>query len=168
MKDLYLIRHAKSDWDDITLSDFDRPLNKRGRNNAPFMAQNLKQRIQRVDMIVSSPANRAISTANYFAHAFDLSEESISKDKRIYEAPVSSLLEVLNSFDNRWQTVLMFGHNPGFSYLTNYLTGEACQMPTCSIAHIRFDLNDWKHISNGTGRLIDLDYPKRYAQNDLS
>lgn len=168
MKKLYLVRHAKSDWDDISLKDFDRPLNKRGHRNAPFMAEKLKNRIESIDLIVSSPANRAITTASYFAKQFDVELKTIKQELKIYEAPVSSLLEVINDLDNNCVNVLMFGHNPGFSYLVYYLTGHICQMPTCSIAHVQFDLNDWKLISENTGRFIDLDYPKRYSQELLS
>jgi len=164
MKNLFLIRHAKSDWDDIGLKDFDRPLNKRGHRNAPFMAGMLHQRIDRIDLVVSSPANRAITTASYFAREFGIHIESIKQELKIYEAPLYSLLEVVNDLDNNINSVLMFGHNPGFSHFLAYLTGEISHMPTCSIAQIQFDLEDWKLVSANTGRLIDLDYPKRYSQ----
>jgi len=167
MKNLYLIRHAKSDWDDISIKDFDRPLNARGHRNAPFMAKKLKNRIETTDLIVSSPANRAITTAFYFAKQFDIELKTIKQELKIYEAPVVRLLEVVNNLDNTCKDVLIFGHNPGFSYLVNYVTGHICQMPTCSIAHVQFDLDDWKLISANTGRFIDLDYPKRYTQDLL-
>jgi len=98
MKDLYLIRHAKSDWENISQTDFDRPLNKRGLKNAPFMAEILSKKLKSIDEIISSPAKRAISTAVFFAEEFNVDKKKIAQDERIYEAPVSSLLEESSCF----------------------------------------------------------------------
>lgn len=162
MKDLYLIRHAKSDWEDISLRDFDRPLNSRGLKNAPFMAEILSKKLKFTDVIISSPAKRALTTAEFFASAFDIKKEGIITDERIYEAPVSNLLKVINELDDANATVLMFGHNPGFSNLINYLTSENCEMPTCAIAHVRFDFESWKMVSADMGKLIEFDFPKKH------
>jgi len=162
MKDLYLIRHAKSDWENISQTDFDRPLNKRGLKNAPFMAEILSKKLKSIDEIISSPAKRAISTAVFFAEEFNVDKKKIAQDERIYEAPVSSLLEVINQIDDANKTVLMFGHNPGLPYLINYLTGESCEMPTCAVAHIRFNADSWKMVSADMGKLIDFDFPKKH------
>ncbi len=162
MKNLYLIRHAKSDWDDISMHDFDRPLNKRGLRNAPFMANILSKKLNSVDAIISSPAKRAITTARFFAETFSINPSQIIQEERIYEAPVANLLAVINGIDNNYDTVLMFGHNPGFSLLINYLTSESCEMPTCAIAHVQFDLDNWKMVSSNLGKLIELDFPKKH------
>lgn len=160
-KTLFIVRHAKSDWGDFNLRDFDRPLNKRGHKNAPEMVERLVAKSIKPDLIVSSPALRAITTAKYFASGWGFDTEKLHVDATIYEANIRTLLKVVNSFDDQYHQIAMFGHNPGLTDLLNYLTDEdIANMPTCSVAMIEFPFEDWKMIGAGTGKLVLFDYPK--------
>ncbi len=161
MKQLFIVRHAKSDWGDANLRDFDRPLNHRGHKNAPEMVSRLVEKSIKPDTIVSSPALRALTTAKYFASGWQIPAEQLSTNANIYEASVKTLLKVINDFNSGFDKVALFGHNPGLTDLLNYLTGEyISNMPTCSVAIIEFPFEDWKLISGGTGNLVLFDYPK--------
>jgi len=161
MKQLFIVRHAKSDWGDATLRDFDRPLNPRGHKNAPEMVNRLVAKGIKPDSIVSSPALRALTTAKYFAAGWQMSTDQLHTNANIYEASVKTLLKVVNDFDSQMEKIALFGHNPGLTDLLNYLTGEyISNMPTCSVAIIEFPFEDWKLISGGTGKLLLFDYPK--------
>lgn len=160
-KRLILVRHAKSDWGDFTLKDFDRPLNQRGHKNAPEMAARLVDKGIRPNAIVTSTALRAITTAKYFASAWQVDADQLITQSAIYEATTATLLKVINQFDQQFDTIAMFGHNPGFTDLLNYLTDEQISdMPTCGVAIIDFPFDDWSMVSGGTGDLALFDYPK--------
>jgi phosphohistidine phosphatase len=160
-KQLLLIRHAKSDWNNAGLRDFDRPLNKRGNANAPEMAvRMLKQNII-PDLMVSSPALRAITTAKYFAETWHIEATKIQLEKTIYEANIKALLQVVNQLDNQANQVALFGHNPGLTDFANYLSNaNIFNMPTCSIVMIAFPIENWNEVSADTGSLVFFDYPK--------
>lgn len=160
-KQLLLIRHAKSDWNNAGLRDFDRPLNKRGNANAPEMAvRMLKQNII-PDLMVSSPALRAITTAKYFAKTWGIDSAKIQLEKTIYEANIKALLQVVNQLDNQANQVALFGHNPGLTDFANYLSNaNIFNMPTCSIVMIAFSIENWNEVSADTGSLVFFDYPK--------
>ena len=162
LKTLVLVRHAKSSWDNPDWSDFERPLNNRGLRDAPLMAVRFAKTHGEIDLIISSPAKRAITTAEYFAKALGRNQDSIVKTSDIYEAPVQSLIQVVCSISDEYTNVILFGHNPGFSLLTNYLTEQSIEMSTCSIASIKLHVESWKHTTAGCGRLVDFDYPKKY------
>lgn len=160
-KQLLLIRHAKSDWNNAGLRDFDRPLNKRGNSNAPEMADRLLKQHIIPDLMVSSPALRAITTAKYFADTLGVESEEIQLEGSIYEANVKSLLEVINQLDNQFNRVALFGHNPGLTDFANYLsTANIYNMPTCSVVMIEFPFGNWNEVSADTGELKLFDYPK--------
>ncbi len=160
-KQLIIIRHAKSDWGDFTLKDFDRPLNHRGHKNAPEMAQRFVAKGIKPDTIVSSPALRALTTAKYFASEWGLTASELNTEALIYEASTKTLLNIINDFDDKFDHIALFGHNPGLTDLLNYLTDEyITNMPTCSTAVIEFPFDEWKLISNDTGKLVLFDYPK--------
>jgi phosphohistidine phosphatase len=160
-KQLLLIRHAKSDWNHIKLSDFDRTLNPRGEKNAPQMAQRLSAKNIIPEQIVSSPAVRALTTARYFANEFGIAESTIVEEKRIYEATVYELMNVVNKLDNSSSFTALFGHNPGISNLADTLCNENLYaIPTCAVVLIYFPFDNWNMISAGTGELILYDYPK--------
>lgn len=161
MKQLFIVRHAKSDWGNASLRDFDRPLNHRGHQNAPEMANRLVAKGIRPDAVVSSPALRALTTAKYFAAGWQIPAEQLNTNANIYEASVKTLLKVINDFDTSFDKIALFGHNPGLTDLLNYLTDEhISNMPTCSVAIIEFPLDSWELISGGTGNLVWFDYPK--------
>ena len=163
-KKLLLIRHAKSDWSTPNCSDFDRPLNKRGNENALMMAKRLKNNGILLQEIVSSPALRAISTANIIATEIGISKNKIELNKFIYEASCDTLLKIVNSFDQETDFVTLFGHNNGITDLAVYLTGaDIFNIPTCGMVMITFPFEDWKMISKNTGEVVFYDYPKKQS-----
>lgn len=166
MLSLYLIRHAKSSWADPGMNDFDRPLNDRGKKNAPFMGKQLKKRGEHADLMVSSTANRAISTARLIAHELDYSLNKIKQNDALYHASVATWLKEVNGLPDEKKTVMVFGHNDGITAFANYLTDEGIgNIPTCGIVKIDFDFDTWKMVSKGTGTMDYFDYPKRYKEN---
>ncbi|MEC3878260.1 SixA phosphatase family protein [Parapedobacter sp. 10938] len=151
-KHLFIIRHAKSDWG-FDVSDFDRPLNSRGFKNAPKMAKRLADYTVKPQQLVSSPAKRAITTAQIFAEHLTIPVNEIKLEPRIYEALPNTLLQIINELDNGIDRVAFFGHNPGLTLLVNSLADEHIyNLSTCSIVHLRFDdVSEWASISSGTG-----------------
>lgn len=167
MVTLYLIRHAKSDWNNPTMADFDRPLNERGKRNAVFMGKKLVEKAEKPELMVSSTAKRAFSTAKRIAKELNYDESRIVRVDELYHAPVEAWLKVVNAFDvTQARSIMCFGHNNGITEFVNYLTNaEIDNMPTCGIAKIRFDIQQWEMVSKGNGELIYFDYPKRYPEN---
>ncbi|MDC1067633.1 histidine phosphatase family protein [Candidatus Kapabacteria bacterium] len=158
MKKLLLNRHAKSDWGNQSISDFDRPLNKRGLKDAPEMAGRLLNRKIIPDIILSSPALRAITTAKFFSEQYSL--EPI-EEENIYSNGMQCLRKILPKLDNKFSTVLCFGHNPDFTSLATFYSGEVfSNIPTCGIVCIEFDTETWENIDQLNGKLIFFDYPK--------
>lgn len=163
MKTLYLVRHAKSSWKDSSLSDLKRPLNKRGLRNAPEMGKRLLSAGITVDLIVSSPAKRALSTAQFLARATGYHSEHIVQDDRLYFESVSSMLAIIQKTKSTVNSLMLTGHNPDMTSLLNTLCGyQTDNMPTCTIATIQFD-HDWKQAIANSGTLIEYDYPKRVS-----
>ncbi|MES2762014.1 MAG: histidine phosphatase family protein [Bacteroidota bacterium] len=157
MKTIYLIRHAKSDWNNPELKDIERHLNERGYAAANYMSQKFGKT---PDLIISSHAIRAISTALTFARNLNYPANAIVIKEELYEASVTDYLSVINSINNSFQSVLLFAHNPTISEVTQTLTQALpMEMPTCAIAGITFDTNDWQKVK--TGELILFDYPKK-------
>lgn len=148
MKSLYLIRHAKSDWNHPGLSDEKRPLNERGLREASFMAQWLASQNDPPDTILSSHATRAHQTAEFFARAFHIPEEQIRTERAIYESSVQTLLHVIAASPNHCSSLLLVGHNYGLTEAVRYLAGQALEeMGTCAIASFSLDIDSWKEIS---------------------
>lgn len=164
MKTLLVLRHAKSSWDHPHLSDFDRPLNGRGKKAAPFMGALMAEKGLVPDVIVASPANRARTTAEKAAAAggFDLSVEF---DERIYGAGTNGLLYVISGIDNLAETAMIVGHNPGFEMLVSVLTGEHRRMPTAALAVIDLEIDKWADVGSGSGNLRSLFIPREEMGN---
>jgi phosphohistidine phosphatase len=163
MKLLTLIRHAKSSRDNPRQPDHLRPLNPRGRRDAPAMGRYLDETFRfSPDAIVSSPATRAITTAKFIAEAIGFGEWRLHQDERIYEAPVSSLVEVLHDQSDEHDHVCLVGHNPGLENLTNWLCGKrvVTDVVTCAVIMIELDLRSWSEVGMGHGRLRDYIYPE--------
>ena len=163
MKRLLLIRHAKSSWDYPMLADFDRPLNPRGRHDAPMMALRLQGLLTRPFRMIASPAVRALTTAQLFAETFEVPASQIAIEPRIYDATPGTLLHLVNTLDEADDPILMFGHNPGFTDLAHLLIDGPLpfiELPTCGIAVIGFDEARWQDIVPGTGQLLGFRYPK--------
>lgn len=162
MRTLYIVRHAKSSWDFPHLSDHDRPLNNRGKKNAPEMGQRLKKRGIKPDLLISSTAKRAHKTAQKIAEEIGYPEEDIILTRQLYHAGISEIAEVI-SFDNDpFPTLLIFGHNPGFTSFANWLTGESIEnIPTAGIVAAELDIKSWKNMRQGSGKMLFFDYPKK-------
>jgi len=166
MKNLFLVRHAKSDWSNSELDDFDRPLNKRGIKDAPFMAKLLKSKIKKIDAIYSSPANRALSTANYFAESFGISLDDIIQDSNLYLSSYEILIKCIKDFENTYNDVIMVSHNPGITDLSNYLSNVYIDnIPTSGIVALKFSEDSWEKIGKKKCKFVFFEYPKKYVKN---
>jgi len=147
MKKLILVRHAKSSWKDPDLSDFERPLNKRGKNDAPVMGKRLKKLGVKPDIIISSTAVRASSTAKIFCEEMGLPEEKLIFDRNLYAAGEDEMLKVLNSLDDKIKTVMLFAHNPGLTDLSNLLSDDFIDnIPTAGVVSLTFKEESWSDL----------------------
>lgn len=164
MKTVIFIRHAKSSWSDPSLSDLKRPLNNRGLRDAPFMARLLRSQIKDLDQIVSSPAKRAQSTAQHFAKAFQVDPKTILLEPNIYMAFPEALLQIIQNFEPSWNTVLFFGHNPGFTDIVNRFTEDYIEnVPTCGMVEVKAKINDWNFFGTpNLTKVTNFQYPKQY------
>ncbi|MFZ0897294.1 MAG: histidine phosphatase family protein [Candidatus Nitrosopolaris sp.] len=147
MKSVLVLRHAKSSWKHPELSDHDRPLNKRGKHDAPLMGRLLKREDLLPDVIISSTAMRARATAEAIAKASGYKGE-IVLNKSLYAAGPEAYLGVIHDLSDEYARVLIVGHNPGLEDLVELLTGEIHLMPTCSLAHVKFRVDKWSEIDN--------------------
>lgn len=147
MKLLTLIRHGKSSWDDYTLSDHDRPLLKVGENRTRKVAEYLKKRKFKVDLIISSTAVRAYETSKIIAEAVSYDTEKIVKSEKLYHAGEHDIYNELFSIPNDVNSVLMFGHNPTFTDFVNiFLDREIYNLPTSGLVSIAFKTDRWEDI----------------------
>ncbi|HXL54900.1 MAG TPA: histidine phosphatase family protein [Chitinophagaceae bacterium] len=161
MKQLLLIRHAKSSWDDPSQNDFDRPLNKRGKKDAPEMAERLLDKKIKIDAFLSSPAERALDTCIYFTKAFDVKKKEIIQIPELYNAQVENFYKVVSEVDNSFDTIALFSHNPGITEFVNELTDvHIDDMPTCSIFAVKADIKNWEEFTEGEKLFWFYDYPK--------
>ena len=159
MKTLFVLRHAKSSWNEPDISDFDRPLNERGVAAAPFMGKLMAARQLSPDVILSSPANRARTTSELLKAAAGL-EVPIKFDDRIYEASPQSLLGVIAEIEVLNASAMLVGHNPGIEGLIRILTGRIEPMPTAALAIIDLRIENWGQISPGCGDLREVIRPR--------
>jgi len=159
MKKLFILRHAKSSWNDPGLADFDRPLNDRGLNAAPFMGEVVAKRRFLPDTILSSPAKRAMQTALLVKETAG-SNAVVQYDERIYEASPQVLGQVVSEIGEDKQSVMIVGHNPGMEGFIKYLTSSSENMPTAALAVIDLNIEHWKDILPGCGTLQDIIRPK--------
>lgn len=159
MKTLFLLRHAKSSWDDDSLADFDRPLNERGLSTAPFMGETIAKRGFAPGLIISSPANRAARTATLVKESAGLNTE-IRHDDRIYEASPQTLRQVATEIDAGVDSAMLVGHNPGMEGFIRHLTGRIEPMPTAALAVIELDIDNWNAIDAGSGKIVEIIRPK--------
>ena len=146
----------------MSMRDFDRPLNKRGKHDAPLMGKLLRDRDVKPDWIVSSPANRAQTTAKIIASEVGYPLNEIVLEPRIYEAYLEDVLNVIQCLPNEIETVFVFGHNPAFTYLVNYFNrGELIMnLPTCGIGCVESTTEEWSSIHPDNANLVSFDYPK--------
>ena len=165
MKKLYLIRHAKSSWDNLAIDDFQRPLNGRGIKDAPRMGKRLKERSLTADLVLSSPAKRALDTCLIITKILGFSKEKINTDKRLYHASEEELLRIIRELkdhaNDEEENVLLFGHNPGLTNFANQLLNEHIQnIPTTGIVAASLSIKKWQEVDWGCGKLLFFDFPK--------
>jgi phosphohistidine phosphatase len=161
MKYLLLIRHAKSDWNDPLLKDFDRPLNERGRKDAPVMAKRLVDKKIKIDAFISSPAKRAKKTAELFVKEFDANKKDIIFFDELYLADPSVFFDVIDKIRDKYDSIAVFSHNPGITEFANQLAQvRVDDMPTCSIFAVRVDIKKWTAFRDGEKEFWFFDYPK--------
>ena len=159
---LTLVRHAKSDWGDASLDDFDRPLNKRGERDAPEMAQRLVAAGLVPTRIVTSPAVRALATARAFADAFGYPASRIVLADDVYLAKPEQLLDVVRRFGGRARHLMLFAHNPGISSFGAMLSGDDSlgDVPTCAVTSFLVPSDRWSELAFGCARRDFHDFPK--------
>jgi phosphohistidine phosphatase len=163
VKTLYVIRHAKSSWDVKTLDDIERPLNERGKRDAPRMGKRLKEKEIHPDLILSSPAKRALMTAKRIARILKYAKEDIKVVNKLYHGDEDAMLEVLNKLKEKHNTVILFGHNPGLTDFVNSIMSEELDIdnvPTCGVVAFQFQADRWEQVTWGTGKMLFFDYPK--------
>jgi phosphohistidine phosphatase len=161
MKTVLLIRHAKSSWGDPGITDFERPLNERGKKDAPIMARRIKDRHINIDAFISSPAKRAKKTARIFAEVFKLEEDKIDYRSALYHADAETFYTIIESVENKWDTIALFSHNPGITYFVNELTQvKIDDMPTCAVFALQANCTKWKDFRKAEKTFLFFDYPK--------
>jgi len=160
MKTLLVLRHAKSSWHHAELADYERPLNQRGQRDAPRMGRLLRVEDLVPDLIITSSANRALSTAEAVAAAGGY-EGEIQYTRHFYLADSEDYLERLQQLDDAYERVMIVGHNPGLEHLVALLTGAWETMPTAAVAHLSLPINHWRELDEETGaELVHLWRPK--------
>jgi phosphohistidine phosphatase len=162
MKTLYLIRHAKSSWDFPQLSDFERPLNRRGLRDAPFMGLLLRERGILPDLLLASPSSRTLMTAHFIADSMGYPPDQIATNHAIYECNSPTLLSIIQHLDDSLSSAALFCHNPAITDMANYLSGKSIDnVPTCGTVSIDFQVSSWQHIESGKGEFNFFLYPKK-------
>lgn len=164
MKTIYFIRHAKSSWDDISLDDHNRPLDKRGKRDAPLMANRLLELGVVPDGILSSTASRARETSEAFRRILNVSAANCQYDKSLYHAWPAAIETRMQELPAHWETVLLFGHNPGYTDLANALQHDSFigNVPTCGIIVARSDVDSWQDFRIASARRTAHYYPKQH------
>lgn len=160
MKTLILVRHAKSSWDHPGLDDHERPLSERGLRDAPRMGRRLADRGLAPDVVLSSTAVRALTTAELMAEAIGVERDRIVADERLYATSAAGLLEVIGELDSSVQTGMVVGHNPEMTSLAQRFTDEIGHLPTCAVVEFRFDADAWDELDEGLVRDVHVEAPR--------
>lgn len=160
-KNIYFLRHAKSDWSIPGQKDIDRELNQRGKTDAPKMGRRLLELNVNPQVIYASPAYRTKITAELVAEQIHYNPDDIVCAEELYEASVRSMLNFINALDDKYSRVMLIGHNPTLTYLAESLAkAELGNIPTCGVVNIVFDIDSWQEVSQGIGHLKWFIYPK--------
>lgn len=162
MRTLILIRHGKSSWADPARPDRERELDSRGQRDAPAMGRRLAKRDVRPNLIVSSPARRALATARLIAAELPARHREIVIDERLYAATPLDLLAVVQGLDKQLHCVMLVGHNPGLSEFAHALCDEIAELPTCGVAALEFDVQSWSEVERATLASVDVDSPGKH------
>lgn len=160
MKTLFLVRHAKASRDDPLLPDRKRPLTDRGRRDAKRMGERLAKRDVEPDRIVSSPAARALATAEIIAGELGCKRKDIVVDERLYAATQAQLLEVVHELPDKAKRAMLVGHNPELAVLANQLSGDTGDLPTCAVVELAYDVESWSEIGTRAPARVSLRTPK--------
>ena len=161
MKTLILVRHAKSSWNEIGLGDAERPLNERGKADAPEMAKRLKEKGIKIDLFVSSTAKRAKKTAKYFAEEYSVKKDDIVLVEELYMATDDAFKKTIGNLGDKYDVVALFSHNPGITEFANALSNVRIDnMPTCSVFAVQANTNKWADFENAEKNFLFFDYPK--------
>ena len=164
MKTILLIRHAKSSWENFAVTDEERPLNERGKKNAPEMAKRLRKKKIAIDVLMSSPAKRALSTANYFAQEFDIAKKDIIVVPELYLATTDAFINAIQSAPSTASTIALFSHNNGITDFANSLTDARIDnMPTCGVFAVHCAIDEWPAFEAGGHKFYFFDYPKNIS-----
>ena len=162
MKTLVIVRHGKSSWDNPGLSDHQRPLSKRGLKDAPLMGARLAESGPPVDRVISSSATRALTTAELVTHEMGLPWDEIQIEDALYHATEEDMIDLINEQDDYLDGLMLFGHNPGMTYLVNDLSDlDLDNLPTCGVVVLQFDVESWSEIGDGIALTAEIDYPKK-------
>ncbi len=162
MKILTVVRHAKSSWSDTRLSDGKRPLNKRGKRDAPAMGKRIAKHGIRPSLIMSSPAKRAWSTAKLIAAEISYPIEFLQREDSLYLASLDEILGVIVAQDNGFNNMMLVGHNPGMTDFVNFLSpGLTNNLPTAGVVSVQIDQDDWNLYEQPGTELLVYDYPKK-------
>lgn len=163
MKKLILIRHAKSSWENPDWTDYERPINKRGLRDAPFMAELLNKKNIKPDLMLCSTAKRAKETAYFFINTLEVPLEKIQYELGIYEMGTKFIINLLSKLDDSIDQVILIGHNPDITSMATYFSGEFFDnIPTCGIVSIIFEFDEWEKITSNNGVLDFYEFPKNY------
>jgi phosphohistidine phosphatase len=163
MKTLYIVRHAKSSWKFIDLQDIDRPLKRKGIQDAFLISEKLSEQKIAPQHVLSSPAVRAYETAKIFCNALSFNKENVEINSSIYNAAVEELQTLLLNIDNKLNSVMMFGHDPGLTNFVAYLTKQLYEkIPTSGVVAIQFEVDSWNKISEHSGKIEFFIYPKMF------
>jgi phosphohistidine phosphatase len=161
MKTLLLIRHAKSSWNDSDLTDFERPLNERGKFDAPMMAQRIRDKKIDIDTFISSPAKRAKKTAEIFMNEFGEDKKNLILIPSLYEASLNNFFDAVENLKDKMDAVALFAHNPG---ITDFINSLGCHpvhdMPTCAVFALKIKTKKWKDIMEADKEFMFFNYPK--------
>lgn len=162
MKSLFLLRHAKSSWSESGVSDQQRPLNKRGERDAPFMGEKFRQRGENLDLILTSPALRARHTAELFANACGYSAEDIIEESELYLAGQRSVESVIAIQDDANESIMLVFHNPGITDIANLCETAIPinNVPTCGLVKLSCDVEHWRDWFWPLAQIQYFDYPK--------
>lgn len=165
MKRIVLVRHAKSSWENLNLSDIDRPLNKRGKRDAPFMAEELKNHLPKISKIITSPAKRARHTARQFSQAYGIKKEDVQIDESLYHGDDDDIMSSIYSLKKSDTVALLFGHNPGFTFFANKFSQDWIDnVPTTGIVCIQTMADKWKDLDESNSQVEFFIFPKMYPR----
>ncbi len=160
-KQLLLIRHAKSDWNDASLSDIDRPLNERGKRDASVMAKRIMDKKIKIDLIISSPAKRARKTASIFAKEYEIKKDKINFKEKLYAESEETLYDVISKTDDKFNSIAIVAHNPGLTDFANLLANtQIDNIPTCGIFAVKIDSKRWADFKEAKKEFLFFEYPK--------